>query len=51
MSAGDEMCNFKIDIGYDSIYDENYRRPPACISQSPDFNFCDNEDTSRLCSK
>jgi hypothetical protein len=30
MSEGEEMCNFQIDIGYESKYEEYFRRPPAC---------------------
>jgi hypothetical protein len=36
MSEGEEMCNFQIDIGYESKYEEHFRRPPACHTQSPD---------------
>jgi hypothetical protein len=39
MSEGEEMCNFQIDIGYESKYEEYFRRPPACHTQSPDFSF------------
>jgi hypothetical protein len=41
MSEGEEMCNFQIDIGYESKYEEHFRRPPACHTQSPDFSFPD----------
>jgi hypothetical protein len=46
MSEGEEMCNFQIDIGYESKYEEHFRRPPACHTQSPDFSFCDHKETS-----
>jgi hypothetical protein len=49
MSEGEEMCNFQIDIGYESKYEEHFRRPPACHTQSPDFSFCDHKETSGLC--
>ena len=45
----EEMCNFQVDIGYDIQHEEYYARTPACISESPSFNFCDHEETTDLC--
>lgn len=51
MSEGEEMCNFQIDIGYEPQYEDNFKRPPACMTESPTFNFCEHSETLGLCSK
>ncbi|XP_052065303.1 peptidyl-glycine alpha-amidating monooxygenase-like [Mytilus californianus] len=46
---GQEMCNADIHFGYEFKYEGSFQRGGACMTQQPEFSFCDHEATSGIC--
>ena len=46
-----EMCNLDIFFAYDFKYEDIFRRTGACLTNLPEFNFCDHKETNGICGR